>query len=210
MTQSDALLFFTAVFAATISPGPNILILLTYSLRYGWTNSLFTIMGNLTSLFFQTAIAAFGFGAIVTLFQENLQYFKIAGAIYLFYLGIRVIYNTYKSNEAGILTLDHTDDISVPRFNMAKDAFLVSITNPKALLFQAAIFPQFLRTDSPIVPQFFVMFFIILATVAAIHIGYSYFAERIFGRLSNAQTRHKISYVSGIWFILFGAMMLAL
>lgn len=210
MPLNDAVLFFLAVFAATISPGPNILILLIYSIRYGWKNALFTITGNLTSLFLQTSIAAFSFGAIITLFEANLKYFKVAGAVYLFYMGARIIYQTIRNQDPLKLDESGSSNETAPRFKMAKDAFLISITNPKALLFQAAIFPQFLRSENSVLPQFIVMFSIILLTVAVIHVGYALFAARIFRHLRSSRTRRTISFASGCWFIFFGFAMIVL
>lgn len=208
MSFGNSILFFLAVAAATASPGPNILLLMVYSLKYGWKNALYSISGNVLSLFFQTAVAAFGFGAVITVFRTNLFYIQVLGAVYLFYLGLRILIQANKQDS--IFNFERAGDIfeSPPRFRMFKDAFLTSATNPKALLFQVAIFPQFLDHNLQVWPQFLSMFAIIVITVAVIHIFYAYFASKISKYLRNQRTRYAISIITGFWFLLFGALMI--
>ena len=85
------------------------------------------------------------------------------------------------------------------------EAFLVSASNPKAILFLSAIFPQFLNPELPMVPQFAVMFTTIIVIVSIIHGTYGLLAVSFRDRPLSDRLRRWMARITGGTFISLGA-----
>jgi homoserine/homoserine lactone efflux protein len=81
---------------------------------------------------------------------------KICGAMYLISIGLRQIYKSFKLEadalkaKSGMLTIDG-------RFGLFRQGVLVALSNPKAILFLSAVFPQFLTMETKQVSQFLIL-----------------------------------------------------
>ena len=72
--------------------------------------------------------------------------------------------------------------------------FLISLTNPKTLLFYGAFFPQFLSPDIPIMPQVVLLSLTFLAIAAALDTGWALLAGRVRGALAiRGRLRNRLS-----------------
>ncbi|WP_338667889.1 LysE family translocator [Pseudodesulfovibrio methanolicus] len=91
-----------------------------------------------------------------------------------------------------------------PRRSLFLEAFLVSASNPKALIFLSAFLPQFLDTAHPVPEQFTVMFVTICAIVATVHLGYSYLIASPGHRFSFKDLGRRIDRLTGGLFITMG------
>lgn len=205
-------LFALAILIASVSPGPNVFIVMVHALRHGWRASLFTIGGNIACLLLIAMLAALGVGALIQ--AQPVLYFalKMLGAGYLIWMGASILWRSLQRQEgAGIAGLDDVVIADAPpnRLKLAGEAFLVSASNPKSVIFLSAVFPQFLDPTKALAPQFAVMFVTIIIIVTTIHVSYAAGASALRHRIAQPRVRLWLSRLTGGTFLAFGAGVLA-
>ena len=143
-------LYVLTVLALMSTPGPSQLLMLANSARHGARRSLATAAGDLTANLGQMLAAGLGLAALIAASAHALTLIKWAGVAYLIWLGLRTIRNAGKSGS--------TAQNSAPTLKaLWLQGFLTSAANPKAVVFFAALFPQFISSDLAFWPQFWIL-----------------------------------------------------
>ncbi len=154
MTFNLIMLFSVTVFVASILPGPSMLLALTHGMRYGAKRTLASAMGNVTVTLIQALISIAGLGTILFTSEIIFQLIKWAGAVYLIYMGISIIYSSKMS-------LSSSESNQSPKLNSLRKMYIqaafVTAGNPKAIIFFTAVFPQFINPNAPNLSQFFIL-----------------------------------------------------
>ncbi|MBC3962579.1 LysE family translocator [Pseudomonas simiae] len=187
MDVATLALFLPACFALNMAPGPNNLLSVSNSTRYGYRTSCLAGIGRLLAFAGMIALASAGL-AVVLQTSELLFYgIKILGAAYLFYLALQ-LWRANPEAEAQSATA------RVGLWALARQEFLVAAGNPKAILIFTAFLPQFVVPGEPVTPQFALLgaMFLVLEWIAISAYAYMglhmrrWFAEprgkRIFNR----------------------------
>lgn len=144
-------------YAATVSvlvllPGPSVLLAATRALEHGFPRSLATVSGDLSANVLQMLAAGSGLGAVVAGSPRTLDALRWLGVSYLAFLGVRLCRARAETDSRPLRSgAGHTAR------RLYLEAFGVSIANPKAVLFFAALFPAFLAGDNPIPRQLLVL-----------------------------------------------------
>ena len=145
-------IYVLTVLALMSTPGPSQLLMLTNSGVHGFHRSLATAAGDLSANALQMSAAGLGLAAIVAASATALTVIKWAGVAYLIWLGVRMIRRA---------TPDETAARGQQKRASLKalwlQGFLTSAANPKAVVFFAALFPQFIAADAPFWPQFLIL-----------------------------------------------------
>ena len=148
MLPTEHLLAFMVVATVLILvPGPSVLFVVTRSLTLGRRAGFATAVGNSAGVYVQVILVAVGVGAIV---QESIAVFtviKLAGALYLVYLGVQA----FRRRGSLIDTLYAPVEPKLLR-RMLGDAFVVGVANPKVIVFFIAVLPQFVDRSAGAVP----------------------------------------------------------
>jgi len=139
------LIYLATVLAFMSTPGPSHLLMLSNSLSNGFRRSTATAAGD---LFLQMILASLGLAAILTSSQSTFLVIKWAGVAYLVYLGLKLI-----CSEQVVSKSSEKRSIKV----LYWQGFITSAANPKAVIFFAALFPQFLSAEQPLLPQFLIL-----------------------------------------------------
>ncbi len=144
----DPALYFAfcgAVVLLMLVPGPNVALIVANSVAYGPRYGLLTVAGTSSAMVPQLMLASLGLSGLMDIFGVWFEWVRWVGALYLVWLGIR----QWRA-PAVDLTLP-----SEPKSGRAiyVRALLVSLTNPKTLLFYGAFFPQFLSEGRAVAPQ---------------------------------------------------------
>lgn len=204
------LTFAVAYLVTTLSPGPNVLLVVRNSLKYGASSALVTIMGNLTSQLVIVLLVACGVGAAIAALPQFFVVMKIIGALYLFLLGIKQIRSARSasvlSHEASSEADSNQDSMS--RLKVFREAFLVSSSNPKTLIFLSAFMPQFVSQNASLFGQFSVMYLTIAMIVVCVHFFYSVSVHQFKNKIKNSRVVTSIKYVGGSIFLLLGLKLL--
>lgn len=152
MSIETWLLQVAAVLVLTITPGPSVLMCVTNGANHGARRTLFSALGSVTAVVGIMACSAIGLGAALAASQQAPNVIKWLGVTYLFYIGVNMLRSTSSSFELS----DHPA-VSASHLHLCVKGLLVGASNPKALLFFTAFFPQFIDPAAPQGPQFLVL-----------------------------------------------------
>ncbi len=142
MVPASHVLAFAAVVTVVIAiPGPSVLFTISRALTVGRRAALLTVVGNEIGLCVQVAAVAFGVGAVVERSAEVITVIKLAGAIYLVYLGVQAI--RHRRSMAEALAARVTP---VRPLRAIRDGFVVGAANPKSIVFLVVGLPEVTTT----------------------------------------------------------------
>lgn len=145
---NDYLTYIILAFTITAIPGPAVILTIRNSLKYGYKVSIANIFGNFLAMLILATISAIGLGAIILSSQTLFFAMKIAGCFYLIYLGIKIWITPYNPNNQEIIY----DKKNL--FSIFKEGFYIGLSNPKAIAFFTALFPQFIDPNREYISQF--------------------------------------------------------
>ncbi len=147
ISTSSLLGYALASFVLIVIPGPSVLFVVGRALAYGRRTALATVCGNSAGNYVVAICVAVGVGALVQRSAQVFTVLKLAGALYLIWLGIQAFRR--RGSLAGAFTEAthaHSDRRAV------REGFLVGVTNPKALILFGAVLPQFVNRAAGHVP----------------------------------------------------------
>ncbi|KNC65445.1 LysE family translocator [Pseudoalteromonas ardens] len=151
-------LFFTTIFFLVISPGPDLLLLSSYSATKGFRAGAFIALGILSAGLVQTALVAFGLGQVMQTMPLVALIVKLIGAAYLAYLGVKMLLHWYKHRR---ITPSGSDtaptDSGLNGVELIKRGCFNNLLNPKALLFFSLFLPQFTTAEHGLTAQLIVL-----------------------------------------------------
>lgn len=134
--------FLLASILLTLSPGPDILYVLTTSLRGGFKRAFFLAAGLCSGLVIHTALVGFGVAQLISSNEWMLWGIKGFGAMYMLYLAF-IIYNSTSE-----IKLHEAHDAHNNLQGFYLQGFLMNVLNPKVSLFFLAFLPQFINYDN--------------------------------------------------------------
>jgi threonine/homoserine/homoserine lactone efflux protein len=155
------LTFTITAFALIAVPGPSVLFAVSRAIALGRVAGVATVAGNTLGAFVQVVAVAFGIGPLVERSVTLFTAMKLAGAGYLMFLGVQAI--RHRRSLATAL------GAQVERKTAARivlDGFTVGATNPKVIVFFAAMLPQFVDRQAGDVPTQIVVLGAIFAAIA--------------------------------------------
>ncbi|TDD67607.1 LysE family translocator [Jiangella aurantiaca] len=138
ISTTHLLAFVISSFVLIAIPGPSVLFTVGRALVLGRRGGVASAAGNAVGALLQALAVAFGLGAIVERSVVVFTMLKFAGAAYLVYLGVQAIRHrkSFADAAAGAVRLTSAR-------RAAREAFVVGLTNPKVIVFFAAVLPQF-------------------------------------------------------------------
>ena len=147
MTLEVWLLYIGTILLFMSTPGPSHLLMISVSMSNGFRRSLATAAGDLSANAIQILLAGFGLAAIVTSSRYGFAVVKWLGVAYLAWIGFKTILASFKSH-------DETKVLQRASLsNLWLRGFITSAANPKAVVFFAALFPQFIDPQQPVLAQ---------------------------------------------------------
>lgn len=151
MTVETYLLYLAAlaVFFAT-PPDTSQLLVIANSARHGLRRTGWTVAGDLSANLLQMTAAAFGIAAAVAASAELFRVVKWLGVAYLAWIGLRLLLSRARGGRAA------AEKAGGPA-QLFRQGFVTSSANPFAVMFFAALFPQFIDPAAPILPQLAVL-----------------------------------------------------
>ena len=136
LSLEQLLTFALASVLLTLIPGPTVLFVIGRSLSLGRRAGLLSVVGNTLGLLPVVVAVALGVGALVAESVVVFTAVKVVGAAYLIYLGVQAVRHRGADAEALPTTSRST-------LRIVRDGFMVGVSNPKAVVFLAAVLPQF-------------------------------------------------------------------
>ncbi|WP_105617149.1 LysE family translocator [Vallitalea okinawensis] len=142
MEISNIIGFLFAAVLLTITPGPDLIFVLTQSMSNGRKAGIATALGLCTGLILHTTAAALGISAILRTSALAFNIIKYAGAIYLLYLAYKALREGEHSLEVDSAT------VKLSSIALYKRGIFMNILNPKVALFFLALLPQFVTAEA--------------------------------------------------------------
>ena len=195
-------LYITAVFLISATPGPNMLHVMSQSIAHGPGKALATMAGLMSAVLLCLIASALGLGALLKASPLLFNILRYAGVAYLIFLGIKVwkapIENSGKTGGTA----------PVPMPALYATGLITGLSNPKLIIFAAALFPQFIDTGRP----FGIQLAILVASFAAIE-SFWYGAYALGGMklkhwLAPINRQRLFNRATGLLFIGFGGALL--
>jgi threonine/homoserine/homoserine lactone efflux protein len=158
------LLAFTVTALVLIAiPGPSVVFTVSRAITLGRSAGVATVAGNTVGAFTQVVAVAFGIGPLVERSVALFTVLKLAGAAYLVFLGVQAIRHRQSLAEALGATIERKTTTRI-----VIDGFTVGVTNPKVIVFFAAMLPQFVDRQAGNVPMQIILLGAIFAGIALI------------------------------------------
>jgi len=193
-----AYLAVVAVFFAS-PPGPSQLLMIANCLSHGVRPSLATMAGDLSANTLQMTAAAFGLAAVIAGSAEALTIAKWAGVAYLIWMGIA----KFRARPG---VIDRRAAAPPRAAALYRQGFFTSAANPKAVIFFAALFPQFIEPALPIWPQLLILGATYLVVDGVLLVLYGWLATRSLGRI-RALTGCWLNRISGAMMVVAAVLL---
>lgn len=191
--------FVAVCLVAIIVPGPTNTLIVANGIRHGTRAGLLNVAGTQAGLALMLLVAGIGLTSLIEAAGHWFEWIKLLGAVYLVWIGIQMI------RSSGRLA-DGTAPVA-PRGGFFLQGLLVSLGNPKQLIFFGALLPQFVDPTGDHALQIAILGATALVFAAASDGAYALASGRIGGRL----TRRRVRLVSRIGggFLIGGGLWLA-
>ncbi|RDZ27695.1 LysE family translocator [Lysobacter silvisoli] len=196
-------LFCSLALLTAFSPGPAVLLALSNAAAHGPRRALLGSAGNALGVFLVSATAMLGLGAVLKTSAWLFAALKLAGALYLLWLGLR----QWRQRADLFARVPEPTRAGATR-RLFLQGLLVASTNPKSILFFTALLPQFMRTDAPLLPQFFALTLSFAACTVLSHLCYVGLAGVLRRWLATPQRARWFNRVLGTGYAAMGLSLL--
>lgn len=188
LPTSHLLAFTVTAFVLIAIPGPSVLFTVSRAITLGRAAGVATVAGNTVGAFAQVVAVAFGIGPLVERSVLLFTLLKLAGAAYLIFLGAQAIRHRRSLAEALGAKIEPKSATRI-----VIDGFTVGVTNPKVIVFFAAMLPQFVDRQSGNVPVQIIALGAIFAAIALFSDStWALAAGTVRSRLANSPRRLEL------------------
>ena len=135
--------YLIAAMIIILAPGPSVLFVIARAIAWGRTTSILTVLGNVSGSLVLSSLVALGIGPVLQ--KYNIAYVAVqwGGGLYLIYLGIDAI----KKRSVHASDMTNQGPVGPTPLQSIRDGFWVGVLNPKAIVFFAAVLPQFVDIE---------------------------------------------------------------
>jgi threonine/homoserine/homoserine lactone efflux protein len=210
MDINHLLFFIAAGLLLNLTPGPDVLYIVTHALRSGARAGMVAALGITAGCFVHIFAAAVGVSALMAASATAFTVLKWAGAGYLVYVGLRMLLaRAPQAGEPSAMNLAAQDQ-DVLRATALKriffQGFWTNALNPKVALFFLAFVPQFITPDMQNKPLAFLLLGLLFNFNGLwVNFGWALAAAWMAKRLGAVQRgMHWLERVAGAMFVGFG------
>ncbi|MFC4562744.1 LysE family translocator [Nocardiopsis mangrovi] len=161
LPATNAAAFALSALVLIVVPGPSVLFVIGRSLSLGRRGGFLSVLGNSLGTLPVIAAVALGVGAVVAESVVVFTIIKIAGSLYLVYLGVQAVRHRNAHTE-----VNAANDTRASSLRLLREGFLVGITNPKVVVFFVAVLPQFVSYEAGAIPLQLALLGLIFVAIA--------------------------------------------
>jgi threonine/homoserine/homoserine lactone efflux protein len=122
-----------------LAPGPSVLFVIARAIAWGRATAVLTVLGNVSGSFVLSSLVALGIGPVLQRYHLAYVAVQWGGGLYLIYLGAEAI----KRRAVHASDMTNQGPVGPTPFTSIRNGFWVGVLNPKAIVFFAAVLPQF-------------------------------------------------------------------
>ena len=141
VTMHQVIAFGLVALVVIAIPGPSVVFTVGRALTYGRAVALTTVAGNSLGLLTALVLVVLGLGEVVATSDTVFDVVKLAGALYLVYLGVQAL----RHRHGIVVNADGRAAVPLPALTALRQGYLVGFTNPKGYVMFVALLPQFLE-----------------------------------------------------------------
>jgi homoserine/homoserine lactone efflux protein len=183
MDLSVWLTYFLATLILSITPGPGVFSSISSGLHHGFRLGVWNGVGMQAANVIMVLVVSLGLGALLLASETLFSIVKWAGVFYLIYLGIV----TWRAPAKGFT--EDTDDHETTVRGVFMRGFWVNATNPKGMIFFAAILPQFIDTARPQLQQYMIFAITTFAVDVVVMAVYTALAAKVLATMREQRLR---------------------
>src|SRR5437879_5088190 len=199
------LLYLTTWSLGALTPGPAVMCSMAQSTRFGFRSSLAGISGIQLGNFLFFVCIALGLGTLLATATTAFAVLRVLGAIYLFYLGVRIIISSFRS--PAMRAAQPVVSVAA-HHGLFLQGLLIQLTNPKALLFVSALLPQFIEPHRSVPLQLAILVFTTIAVDAVVLSSYAFLAQRGIKSFRRSRVSAWLERAFGAALVFFGFRLL--
>lgn len=196
--------FCAANLLTSLSPGPGAMMAVNAGATHGLSGGLRAIAGLQAALLMQLAVVGMSAGALLATSETAFVLLRGVGAAYLIWLGIMECRIGWQNPATRV-----TAALLAPK-TLFWRGMLVNLSNPKALLFQAALVPQFIDAAKPLTQQYLIIAITMCVIDTLVMSGYSGLASRLASRFASPTLARGRHLAFGMAFVAFGVALLVI
>ncbi|MEY4170952.1 MAG: hypothetical protein RLZ94_2025 [Actinomycetota bacterium] len=196
--------FLLAVVVIAASPGPAVVLILQRAGAHGFRAAIPTVLGIEAGLFLWALAAGTGMAALVAASETAFLILRVAGAIFLVYLGVKAIRSGWRLR--GRDDAEPLPKVDAPKGHRAfAEGLIVQLANPKAAVFLFAFYPQFVPAEGPVLLTTVTLGAIQVSLETILYLGLAFAVGSASALFSRTSVRRRLDYVSGAVLIALGA-----
>jgi homoserine/homoserine lactone efflux protein len=196
--------YLVATVILSVSPGPGVFSSLAAGLNHGFRRGMWNAVGMQVANFALMGIVSVGLGALLLASETLFGLVKWGGVAYLVWLG----FATWRAEPHRFDERADAPQGKDSREVFAK-GFLVNLTNPKGIIFYAAVLPQFIDVARPQWPQYAILGLTTLVVDLVVMAGYIGLAARVLAVMKDPSHLRWVNRVLGGAFVSAGVALAA-
>ena len=187
----------------SITPGPNMMFIMTQSIWRGARNALIALAGLQAGNLTWFAMAGLGLGTLLRTAPLAFAALTMAGGLYLGWMGLQALRNAAFPSQLAPATA------SRPAGQAMRSGFAVALGNPKSIVYVTALLPPFVNTGAAIAPQLAVLAVIALSIDFAVSLAYILAGKRLSAAIARPAVRRRLDLGVGTVFLLIAAFIVS-
>ncbi|WP_031479882.1 LysE family translocator [Maridesulfovibrio frigidus] len=198
------LAFIPIVAILTITPGVDTMLVINNTLTRSTSDGLGSVAGVNLGLLVHAMASALGLSMILMNSAAAFELVKLAGALYIIYLGIQSLKRSRAKS-----TIYQAEPLKAKRKLTAsvKEGFLTNVLNPKVAVFYLALLPQFISPTENIIEKSFILLMIHI-TMGVLWLGFIAIAlGKMRHFITGDKFQKRLEAISGVVFIALGIKM---
>ncbi len=201
MEISSYLMYLSVSVIASVSVGPSVLLAASNGINFGRRKALSGVLGHVSAILLLAIVSASGIGALLLTSATAFQIIKFLGVGYLIYIGVAI----WRSKGSWAI---QQSQLAIPSgFTLYRKSLTLGLSNPKALLFFSALFPQFIQPEHALWPQFVLFAGTSLLNAFIFTFGYALIACKFKQHLLPTINSGWLGKVTGTLFIGFACLL---
>jgi len=201
MDISSYFVYLGVSIIASVSIGPSVILAASNGINFGRRKALSGVLGHVSAILMLALISASGIGVLLLASPLFFSIVKYLGVAYLIYIGLAI----WRSKGSWALTLNEGP---IPSgLKLYRNSLLLGLSNPKALIFFTALFPQFIDPNQPLLSQFLLLAGTSICNAFVFTFGYALLAHQFKTRLLPVMNNGWLGRITGSLFLGFAAML---
>jgi len=201
MEFSTYLIYLSISVIASVSVGPSVILAANNGINFGYIKALSGVSGHVSAILVLALVSASGVGSILLASENTFLIIKYLGVLYLAYIGYAIW-----QNKGSWSLLSQQDNIP-SGFNLYKKSLFLGLSNPKALVFFTALFPQFIQADKALIPQFLLLTTTSLINAFIFTFAYAFAGYKLKNKLLPLLNSGALSKVTAMMFLGFATVL---